>query len=133
MQNWSAHTQRSREAGRGTQILNSEDRKPCPGPCQDCPGGPTVPWSRCDAHPGESVSMGVALWSTFQTEGCHCLGIRDTCRRRAFQGHTRLIMGCLGEEPKPGKGVNLGDFRRNKHGKIKGYGYKKGQLHVSDD
>lgn len=43
MQNWSAHTQRSTEAGRGTQILDSEDRKPCPGPSQGYSGGPSVP------------------------------------------------------------------------------------------
>lgn len=69
--------------------------------------------------------------STFWTEGGHCLGIWDTCRRRAFQGRTRLTTGCLGEEEKAGKAVDLGDLGRDKHGKIKGYGYKKGQQHVS--
>lgn len=49
----------------------------------------------------------------------------------AFQGHTR-ISKCLGVKAKLRKGMDLGDFGRNKHGKIKGYGCIKGQPHVSN-
>jgi len=55
--------------------------------------------------------------------GGHCLQVQDTCRRRGFQGGTRFITRFLGQEAKAGKGVDRGDFRGSKHGKIKGYGY----------
>ena len=37
-----------------------------------------------------------------------------------FQDCTGLIMGCLGEELKVGKGMDLGDMGRNKSGKVEG-------------
>lgn len=40
-------------------------------------------------------------------------------------------MGCLGDELKVGKGRDLGDLGRNKHGKIKGKGEKKRHLLAS--
>jgi len=36
-------------------------------------------------------------------------------------------MGCLGEEQKVGKGLDLGDMGRKKCGKIEGLGDEKGQ------
>lgn len=40
-------------------------------------------------------------------------------RGRTFGDCTGLITGSLGEEPKTGKGMDLGDLMRNECGKIK--------------
>ena len=49
----------------------------------------------------------------------------------AFWDRTGLLMGCLEEEPRAGKGVDLVDMGRNKHGKIEGWGDRNGLSHVN--
>lgn len=40
------------------------------------------------------------------------------CEGKAVLGHTGLIMGCLGEEPKVEKVKGSGDLGRHRSGKI---------------
>lgn len=74
-------------------------------------GGPrccSALWSRGDTHPDELMVLSHLSGSPFRLWGS--LLRRMGCRGKAFQDSTRLIMGCLGEEPKVRKGVDLGDL-----------------------
>ena len=54
--------------------------------------------------------------STFPVVVGHIMG----CRGRARGDCTGFTMGYLGKEPKAGKGMDLGDLRRNNGGENRG-------------
>lgn len=55
----------------------------------------------------------------------YCLGVGHIVECWGKAAHTGLLMGSLGLEPKAGQGRDLGDFGRNKNGKIEGQRDKK--------
>lgn len=68
--------------------------------------------SRGDTHQREPPSAAPSLWDKGET----LLGAWDIvgCRRGAACDCTRLLVGCLGEEPKVGKGRDQGRLGINK-------------------
>lgn len=65
-------------------------------------------WSKSDTHPDKLMVLSHLSGSPFKLWGSLLWSMR--CRGKAFQDSTRLIMGCLGEEPKVRKGMDLGDL-----------------------
>lgn len=96
-------------------------------PPRAVPAEPSAPVSRRETHLDESSRA--ALQITFWTKGLLPRG--GTCCGMQGKSSRTGLMGSLGQEPKAGQGSGLGDFGRNKSGKIEGQGDKKGWSHVN--
>lgn len=81
-----------------------------PAPPRAVPGEQSAPLSCCKTHQNERT--GATFWSTFEGVLPRGMGHIIRCTGRAFGACIRLIMGCSGEEPEAGKGMDLGDMGR---------------------
>ena len=115
------HKHRGTRAG-GNPYQGLRGRDTLSQPLQSCPRRVSVPVSRHENHHDESILEYLSdCWGLLPRGVEHNMGQRG----REFWDCTGLIMGCLGEEPKARKEMDLGDLGRNECGKIEGSGDQK--------
>ena len=110
-------------AKQGPKSKTPKKQTPClrPPPDPKLSTKAFTPLYRCDTH--HHKPSGAAFGITFWTKGeflPSSVGHVIERRGKAFWDCTGLIMGYLGDQPKEGKGKDLGDLGRSKCRKIEG-------------